>query len=185
MARLHKGRIGQMLVLVEEQGVSSSLAECKCRVPIRIPGMDIQYLRGVQHFNTGAFCLPGARGRMTRQFERRGNRLERGLCKAELTRGTGTQLEVQQERWMRSRSMLRAPRHEHHRRDPAGLAGKDVDQLLLGGDDRLAVQWCEHGAYFQFKLAYRVAFIRENHPPGNGMRGGHPEFACGEKVFQG
>ena len=95
------------------------------------------------------------------------------------------QRQIEQERGMGAGPVLRAAGHKDDWCDPARLSGQDVHQLLLRGDDRLAVQRGEHGAYFHFELAHGIAFVGQQQAAGDGMRFRDPEISGDKKVFEG
>src|SRR6266545_1460570 len=93
-----------MCIWCEEQPECLALTQRKCRVPIFIAGVNVNGLTGVKQFKPGFFRFPGSRRGLACKVKRRLQCIRRGLYKGESPRGTGTQVEVQKERGIRTRA---------------------------------------------------------------------------------
>ena len=97
LAGENKAWVGKILIGTKEQAESGLLAEGKGGIPVRVAGVDIDGLGGVDPFDPGQFGFPGTGGRAAGQFERVGRVGEGSLDPGEtarVSRGKG-QVECQ------------------------------------------------------------------------------------------
>ena len=152
LAREHETWARKVLARAEEQAERGLLAEGKRGIPVRVAGVNINCLGGIDPFNPGPFGFPGAGSRATGQIEGGG-----GICEGRLrhqvrlARTAGSKGHVSDgQGGVRPSAGLRFPPGQKDQRRKVRCApGEDIDRMHGDGGKVLPIQWGKLCAQFQ------------------------------------
>ena len=132
----------------------------------------------------GFFRLPRTRRGLPGEIKGRLQSPHGGLHPGELACGAGTQLEIQKERGMRTRTGTWTARQKEDREESTCLPGQDVDHLHLRCQHALAIDRREERADLHADLAGGAGPVGNTHPAAHCVGLWNPVFGCNVYVLE-